>query len=219
MTGTPRFPWPQRTTAWASGLLLVTSVLLLLVAARVELPVTTTFIVPLDGPAVAMAAGAARAAAFIILATGVAGELGVTARSLVGRTALILWGTRDLVLLLLQLIPFTIGSASGGGYVALQLLFAVAALAAAIQVVRARVLSGPARWAILPIAVVDCFFAVVSDPPPSATDLALRIMLALSAWPTEFIHPVLTLLAAVAFLLWGRTEALKHRAQVIHDAW
>lgn len=221
MKGTPRFPWPQRTTARASALLLVSGFLLLLVAAQVELPITETFIVPLNGPVVAFAAAATRAAAFIILATGTAGELGVTAQSPAGRAALIAWGTRDLVFLLLAAIPFPVPleSALGQLFIAVQLLFAIAAIVAAIQVIRARVLSGAARWAFLPIAAIDCLFAAISNPLPFATGAALSVMLALSARPTEFLYPVLTLLAAIAFLLWGRTEAIKHRAQVIHDAW
>lgn len=219
MTGAPRSPWPQRTTARASALLLVSGLLLLLAAARIEVPITETLVVPLDGPIVLLAAAATRAAAFTVLAIGTVGEVGVTAGSVVGRAALIIWGARDLVLVLLSLMPSTIASALGGLTVALMLLFAAAAVAAVIQVVRARVLSGVARWVLLPIAVVDCFYAALATPLPIPTGAELPVVTAISVWPTEFVFPLLTLLAGVALLLWGRMEALKHRAQVVHNAW
>jgi len=214
-----RFPWPQRTTVLAGALLLVSGVLLLMVSVRLAVPVTNSFVIPLSGPVVSFAAAIVRVAAFVVAAFGVAGEVGIAGHSTIGRSALAVWGLRDLVFLTLALAPLTTTPVVASAGLALNLVFAIAALASAILVLRARVLWGAARWVWLLVAIIECAFVAVSDPLPFATDAALRLLLALAAWPLEYVEPVLTLAIAVSLLLWGRVEAVKHRARLVHDAW
>jgi hypothetical protein len=222
MRSAVRSPWPQRTTVVAGALLLICGVLLLLESARASLPVTEVHVIPLSGPVVALAAALTRAAAFLIAALGIAGEVGIVAGSTVGRVALVVWGAADLAWFLLDLVPSSDVAPDpvlGTVQFLLQLGFAAAGLVAAILIIRTRVLSGVARWVLLPVALVDCAFIALASPPPFAIHAALSVMVALDAVPSEYLPSLLTLLVAVSLLLWGRTEAVKHRAKVIHDAW
>lgn len=221
MAPADRFPWPQRTTVLAGGLLLLSGLLELLVRVRAGLPVTETFVIPLSGSIASFAAAVTRLAAFLVAALGVGGELGFAGRSRTGQVALVLWGARVLTFSLLSLIPIDDAASPAVGITGLvaQVLFVAAAVVSVVLVVRARVLTGFARWVLLPTAVVDVAFLALAYPPPFGTEVALSIMVSLAAWPSELVDPALTLLIAVTLLLWGRTEAVKHRAQVVHDAW
>lgn len=212
-------PWPQRTTITVGILLLVNGALLLLEATRPTLAITETFVVPLSGTIVSFLAATTRAAAFFLAAAGLHGELGFAARSRTGRTALVVWGLRDLTFLFFDALAVNGTPAAGPEFVGLllQALFPIAALTAAITIARARVLVGNVRWALLPLAIIEVLFSALFNLP--ATTFTQSIALTLASLPTEFIEPTLILLIAIALLTWGRTEALKHRARTIHDAW
>lgn len=214
-----RSPWPQWTTVVVGVLLLISGLLQAVVSTRMALPVTDSFIVPLAGGPVSFLAAITRAGAFLIAATGMRGELGLVAGSKPGRAALIIWGLRDLVFLLVVALPASGASPDVLVAVVPQLVVAVAGLVAAVSVVRARVLAGWARWVLVPLAVFEALLALVLDLPVLPTAFAETVALALTTWPTQFVEPVLMLAAAGALLSWGRLEAVKHRARIIHDAW
>lgn len=219
MAPTSRFPWPQRTTLTAGVLLLVSALLLLIVRSRAALPVTGTITIPLGGPVVAFAEAAVHGAAFLVAALGIAGEVGIAGGSRLGRTALVVWGVRDLVLAVLGSVAT--GSGPGASVLvvlgtALSVLFPAAAVVAAVVVVRAEVLSGLARWVLVPVAVLACASGSLSFLP---APVVLGVATALVAVPIELLDPVLTALVGIAFLLWSRMEAVKHRARTAYEAW
>jgi hypothetical protein len=217
MTPTNRFPWPQRTTFTAGLLFVVSGVLQLSNTAGFGLPITETFVISLSNPVLAFAAALAEAAAFVIAAIGIAGEIGIAGPAPWGRIALIVFGVRNVLFAALPVVPLDAPLGEAQGYICstVSLLFAVAGVVGAIAVVRARVLSGVARWVLLPVAVIECALVLAFSWPLLPVD----VVLAIPADPIRFTGPALTLLLAASLLLWGRFEAVKHRARVIRDAW
>jgi hypothetical protein len=208
----PRSPWPQSTTFWAGALLLAAGLLALLDAARAAVAVTEQFVVPLSGPGAGVAAAVLHAVALVVAAVGIGGEIGVAGARRWGRVALITTAVLTAALALeglpVQDVPPRPVLAA---ILVAHLLVLLGGLAAGLAVVRARVLSGPARWALLAAALLMVLLDAVGSTP-----LAIPPLL---TWPSEYLVPAATLLTGLAFLLWGRTEAVKHRARVIHDAW
>lgn len=208
----PRSPWPQRTTYWTGALLLAAGLLGLLDAGHAAVAVTEQFVVPLSGPGAAVGAAVLHAVALVVAALGIAGEIGVAGALRWGRVALLTTALLGAALALQGVLvqdvpPPPVSAAISLAY----LLVLVGGVAAGLAVVRARVLSGPARWALLATALLMVLLDAAGSTP-----LAIPLLL---TWPTEYLMPAATVLTGLAFLLWGRTEAVKHRARVIHDAW
>jgi hypothetical protein len=199
--------------------LLLCGALLLIQATHLTVPVTESLVIPLAGPVVALLAGLARATAFLLAATGVHRELGLAGRSKLGLTALVVWGLRDVTFLAIDALPVTgpLALVFQISAPTLQVLFAAAALTAAIAIARAHVLAGRVRWVLLPLATVEVLLGLLFNAP--ATPLTQSLALTLASLPAEYVEAGLILLIAIALLTWGRTEALKHNARTVHDAW
>ena len=209
--------WPQRTTFWAGICFVVAALLQVLVFTRFTVDVTRTFSLFIPNPVAMVLAAAVRAAGFVIAALGLRGEVGVVADSRLGKAALILFGVGDLVYAVETLFPLgTDGPPSPVLLVAntgLAVAVPVAALVAAVIVHRVAVLGGVARWILLPIAVLHLALLALELGP------FRDLFLALNRLPVEFVAPALLAALGVAYLLHGRGEAVKHRAQVINENW
>lgn len=210
--------WPQRTTLWAGVCFVVAALLEVLVAARFALPITSTVVLVIPDPVAAVLAAAVRAAGFGITALGFGGEVGVAADSRLGRAALILFGVGDLVQQAEILFPFGgVDSPASPVLISAGTAFAVvvpiAALVAAVIVHRVAVLGGVARWILLPIAVVELVLLALGFGLFGDLSAALNLL------PVEFLQPAMLAALGAAFLLHGRGEAVKHRAQVINENW
>lgn len=158
-----------------------------------------------------------------ILAFGMPGETGIVGPSLIGRTALFVFGAHRLVLDLASLldpVPVLATDSTGpdlpaalfGGYVSLgvSLLGAAAGVVAGVCVLRAGVLLGPARWLLLPAAVVQALvFALLLVPVQEVVLLVL---------PVNGLGFLLLVATGVAYALHGRAPALRRRLRQL-DAW
>jgi hypothetical protein len=214
----PRSPWPQRTTFWAGLCFVGAGLLQALVVVGFVLVSAGTLPVSVPSTALIVLAAVARAAGFVVAALGVRGEVGVVADSRLGAVALMLFGARDLVLVLLPLVEAAPVEQSVSPVVivvntAITALVPIAGLVAAVIVLRTRVLGGLAHWALLPVAIVGMLLVAVELAPFGD---AQRVLPAL---PLEFLEPVLMLVLGGAFLLHGRGEAVRYRAQVIEEHW
>jgi hypothetical protein len=210
--------WPQRTTFWAGVCFVVAAVLAVLVFTQFAVAVTKSFSLFIPNPIAMVLAAAVRAAGFVIAALGLGGEAGVVAGSRLGKAALILFGVGDLVYAVEDLFPF--GTAEGPpspvllvANTALAVAIPIAALVAALIVYRVAVLGGVARWILLPIAVVDLVLLALEFGP------FRDLLVALNLLPIEFLQPALLAALGAAYLVHGRGEAVKHRAQVINENW
>ncbi|HEY0260441.1 MAG TPA: hypothetical protein VGC18_11375 [Lacisediminihabitans sp.] len=138
-------------------------------------------------------------AAACILALGVGGEPGIAGASRIGRAALIVFGARDLVGLIVDAIPigpdaYPLAIAVTS---ALSVVFAVAALVAGVFVARAGILRGPARWALLVVAVCH---AIIAALMLSGT---IEVAWFLVAARADIVLPGLFLLLGVVYLSLG----------------
>lgn len=210
--------WPQRTTFWAGVCFVVAALLGVLVFTQFAIAITRTFSLFIPNPIAIVLAAAVRAAGFVIAAVGLRGEVGVAANSRLGKSALIVFGLGDLVWAVESLFPF--GTADGPpspvlivGNTALAVAVPIAALVAAVIVYRAAVLGGVARWILLPIAAVDLVMLALGFGPSRDLSVALNLL------PLEFLQPALLAALGAAYLIHGRGEAVKHRAQVINENW
>jgi hypothetical protein len=214
----PRSPWPQRTTAIAGACVTVAAIVTAAAVLDVGIPVTETFTFWLIGPFWNLLSAVLLAAAWVVLALGVGGEIGIVGTSRLGAAALIVWGARDVVVDLLGLLPWDPEAPGWGAMVivqvALQLLGAAGAVAAAVVVARTRVLTGWLRRLLAPVAVVEVLEVALSWLP--VTDVGATVAF---AWWLQVLLVVLLLAFGIGLLLHGRSEAVRHRAQLIKDAW
>ncbi len=136
----------------------------------------------------------------VILAFGLPREPGIVGTSPIGKSALIVFGARNLVFLIDGAIPFGPDVSPGAIYLnsALSVLFAIAALVAAAFVARAKAVSGLARWVL---ALVAVSYAVIT-----ALTLFSMVEIAqfLAAVRVDIVLPVLFIVVGVVFLFQGR---------------
>lgn len=210
--------WPQRTTFWAGLCFLAAVLVQVLVLSEFALAVTKTFSLFIPNPIGIVLASALRAAGFVVAALGIGGEAGVAADSRLGRAALILFGVGDLAYAVEGLLPLDPGDGPVspvlvGVNTGLLVLLPVAALVAAVVVYRVAVLGGVARWILLPIAAVELVLLALQ------LGLFHDLFVALNLLHVEYLQPALLLALGAAYLIHGRGEAVKHRAQVINENW
>ena len=208
-------PSALRTTTWAGALLAVAAAGPLISAEVGVIPLDHGAALPLNGTVPTVLWGFAQLAAFAVIALGMPQLVG---GSRVGRIALLVLGARDLGLLLVGLLlpdepvepawPVVVDGA------AWLLLLAAGAVAAA-AVLRTRVLPAPARVAVVAVAVLEAAMFLLSFIPLPLPAEAY-ILLAEPVWA---LQQLLLLLLGLALLLHGRRDALRHRWQVIRDAW
>ncbi|MDF2442855.1 MAG: hypothetical protein JWR01_1058 [Subtercola sp.] len=165
------------------------------------------------------------AVALGILAFGVPGESGIVGDSGVGRVALFVFGIHELVLGIAGAVtpmstdPAAAVAAAGtpaaifGGWVFLSvgILGLVAAVVAAVAIVRAGILHGPARWALLPVPVAWAVgLALLFVPVQEVALVGVRFSTA--------VFPLLALVGA-AYALHGRWPAIRARLRILNEKW
>jgi hypothetical protein len=201
MTSSESTPTRSPSTALVGGTALVAAGLLQLFSeVRFVIPATQEAILPLWTLAGWIVAAALLLWASVRLAQGRRGEVGIVGRPPIARSALIVSGGSSVLLTALAALALVSGSAStspsAGAIEAEQVVVLAATAASAVFVSRARVLAGIARWAFVPIAVVDAV-SVVLHP--------------VAAWGVAWlacafvVRPAVVVVAGVA-LLWAGTS-------------
>jgi hypothetical protein len=212
-------PWPQRTTVWAGACLLISGLLALLQALDPSIAIVPSVPLAIPAPVLQVSSAIVRAAGFLIAAFGVRGEIGITGGSTLGTAALVVYGARDVLFVVSgwaaadgTAIPFWVGVVVTGFVV----VAALAALVAGVVVFRAHVLGGIGRGALLVVGVVEVVLAVPQSIPLQAMSLLLL------AAHLELVLPgllVVLVVLGLSYLLFGRVEAVKHRVDLIKEAW
>lgn len=133
-----------------------------------------------------------------ILAVGIAKEPGIAGDSTVGKIALILFGGRNLVLIISGPFVFQLSVQSSAIFVGstLQILFTVSGLMAAVCVWRAGVVPRPSRIVFLVVVLLFAFTSTFAILP-------------LSAPPPLWITSNIVQLVAIAVILLGLTFILQ----------
>lgn len=139
----------------------------------------------------------------VVLAFGLFHEPGIVGASWIGKTALVVFGARNLVFLIFGAIPFgpDVSPAAIFLNTGLSVVFAIAAIIAAVSVVLARELSGPARWVLAVVAL--CYVVITSLTLSSVIEIAQF----LGAVRVDIVLPALFLMLGVVYLLQGRISA------------
>jgi hypothetical protein len=195
------------TTRWGGVGLAAAGVLLLAVGIAIGVPLSDAVLVALNGASVAVIAQLVQLAAAIVLAVGVHGEGGVVGRSGIGRTALIVFGAQGVAYRLLGVVQG--GAADGVPLVlvlstAWQLAVIAAVVLAAIAVLRARVLHGPARWALVLVAAVHVVFVALQYVPSGSVVTALEVLGGL-------VQPALLIVTGVVYAVSGTSTRAEGR--------
>lgn len=154
--------------------------------------------VPLWGVGWSIAASALLLLAFALLAARLPDVAGHSA----GRVLLIVWaagplGSGLITGLLGTGVPSAIGVAVG---TTLQVGLPLAGLLASALVVRARVLSRPARWSLLATTVLQVVEMVVLLAAPSLFVLVFLLI------PSSYLEPALLLVCGVALVAYGSSR-------------
>ncbi|RFA15321.1 hypothetical protein B7R21_04710 [Subtercola boreus] len=160
-----------------------------------------------------------------ILAFGVPGERSIVGDSGVGRVALFVFGIHELVLGIASIVtpvvsdPSAVLASAGtpaaifGGWVfqSVGILGLVASAVAAVAIVRAGILHGPARWMLLPVPVVWAVgMALLFVPVQEVALVGVRFSTA--------VFPLLALVGA-AYALHGRWPAIRAWLRVVNEKW
>jgi hypothetical protein len=214
------FGLPVRTaTAWGGLLVTVSGTLILLCMIQTVVPLTPKYsfpffsVVPVVTSAILLLVGAT------ILAFGSGWGSGIAGRSTVGRTALTIFGASWLVYDICGM-PVLLGAVMPHGVVAdfifgpgLQLIFAAAAMVAAVSISRARVLHGFARWALLLVAVCDAVLGSLSLIP--SLDLTLDFVI----WHTALLNPTGLIILGLSYMLSGRKAQARAWLRTVNERW
>lgn len=210
-----RSTWPQHTTVLAGGCLIVSAVALLSDALRPSVEVLAGMSVPLYGTAVTVSAHVVLLIAFTVMAFGVGHEVGLAGMSWRGRAYLLAWGFSALVTDLFLSGPWEVQSFPLWAAVlqVLQLGFGVVGLLSAHSVYRTRILSGLGRWVLIPLAALQ-FALVVGRNIAAPVSASVRIFQSL-----YIVELLVVLFIGLVFLLFGRIEAVRYRADTIRENW
>ncbi|MDH2442414.1 hypothetical protein QDR37_00490 [Amnibacterium sp. CER49] len=147
-----------------------------------------------------------------VLAFGLQREHGITGDTSLGRPALVLLLGGDLMLdLLARLLPD--GQAAPAVMAGALVLVAAAGVVGAVDVARAGVLRGVARFALLPVAAVGALLAVPQSVPLDGMDVG---PLMLSSGPVRLL---LLLIAGVLIAVHGRVAGLVRAARLARRKW
>jgi hypothetical protein len=208
---------PRSTTLWAGSGVVIVGALALFSALRVVLPLTQQISVPLFGHVATIVSALVLLAAMGILAFGVRGESGIVGRSAIGKGALLAFGIGALLLTFLDLVPVDQRSPGLAVVITLvvsaQVLCVGAAVVASIVIARAGILRGFARWAFVIVAASYLVLTGLSFVP------MIEVAYALAALQTALLRPASLILLGLAYVLQGRSDAIRHRLQVINAKW
>jgi hypothetical protein len=182
---------------------------------RISLALTKETIIPLHGLGIIVSQHAILLIAFVVLALGSRGEVGVAGQGVLSGSLLIAWGSLPLAIDILTAWPWSISSAPilAGFGLTLQVLLVFVALTSAAIIARAKVLNKSGRFTLLFLAVAQVLQVAVQVVSPLVGNVA---SLALMAYATV---PLMFLAAGVALLLFGRVEGLRYRAQLVRENW
>lgn len=206
---------PRLTTLWGGAGIVVASLLSLLAFFRFSFPLTHDYFLVFSAPIPAAVSAVILLVAIGILAFGIPGESGIVGHSVVGKVALLVFGIRDPVRLLVSSLSkgrsIDAIVAVGRFEFAFEFVVLAAIVVAAVVVVRADVLHGFARWALVPVAVCDVIIMGLSFIPvlalvPVANGVGLLRLVSLVA-------------LGIGYLLEGRSAAIRHRLQIINERW
>lgn len=208
-------PSALRTSTWAGALLAAAAAGPVISAEVGVIPLDHGAALPLNGTVPTVLWGLVRLAAFAVIAVGMPQVVG---GSRIGRIALLVLGARDLGLLLVGLVlpdepveppwPVLVNGAAW-------LLLLAAGVVTAAAVLRARVVPAPLRVAAVAVVALEAAMFILSFIPLPLPAEAYILL----AEPVWVLQQLLLLVLGLALLVHGRREALRHRWQVIRDAW
>jgi hypothetical protein len=208
--GTTKFVRPSRTTLWGGcGIALSTTYPLSL-----ALPLMSSSAY-FGSPLLGLFSSAVFAISLGILAFGTPPEQGVVGASVLGKAALFAYGMHQFILDLSNALSSNLSwtALTVESNVALVIVAGglAASLVAALTIVRAGVLHGVARWALIPVSLAAI----------AATTLGLIPVqeVAFIADQTEVVSTLLLLATGIAYALHGRIPAVKRRLQLINMKW
>jgi hypothetical protein len=185
-----------------------------LASLRFVLPLMTQYSLLFGSFIPVLVAAVVLLASMCVLAFGFPGEQGIVGRSILGRTGLVVFGLSWLVFNIDGTItPFGVGVTSSDINSVLSVLFAAAAMIGAISIVRAGVLSGFARWALLIVAICDAAVTALMLVPDAP------LVLALATWQVGLLIPLTLIAAGLSYLLQGRSATISQRVHTVNDAW
>ncbi len=156
-------------------------------------------------------------AAMGVLAFGIRGETSIVGSSIVGKVALVIFGARNLVYVLLDKLPFNVAVLPVMTYMSSAFtLFVVVALAvAAALVVRAGVLHGFARWVLLVVAI--CYTIVTSLTFVPLVEVGYVLSgFDLGWW---LIVPESLLVLGITYVFHGQSATVRHWMRTIYEKW
>ena len=142
-------------------------------------------------------------AAAVILALGIFREPGIVGVSPIGKIALVVFGARNLVFLIVGAIPYGPDGFPAAIFLnaGLSVIFAIAAIVAAVFVARARVLSGLARWVLAVVAICYAVITALMLFP------VIEIAQFLAAVRVDIVLPVSFVVLGVVYLFQRRIAA------------
>lgn len=208
---------PRRTTLVGGAGVAVAAVPWLLADLGVTAPVTAETSIVFSAFIPRLISAALLAVALIILAVGVRGESGIAGRSVVGKVALIVFGSSSLLFILTGVFTQDL-TEDGASFlrstsIIPPVIIVVAVVVAAVAVVRADLLHGFARWALVVVATGWAILAVLFSIPSAEFVYALVVARA------DVLHPLLLILLGLTYALQGQSAAIRRRAQIINENW
>jgi len=159
-------------------------------------------------------AGIITCAAGIILAIGIRGEPGIAGSSRIGAAAIIIFGSRNLAIVVASFVagstPAVSASAGVAGVIStvLTIIIAASTVAAGIAVSRAGILHGLGRWTLF--ALGCCYLVMV---------IFQFVSIQVVGTATGYLSDVLVVLTGLSYVFHGRAAAVRARAHTINEHW
>jgi hypothetical protein len=204
------------TTLWGGGGIIVAALLTVLAAFHVGVPLTDSDSLVFSSTIPQLTSSVVLLVAFGVLAFGVRGESGIAARSIVGKSSLLVFAAGNVVFQLIALLTndlsFDALVAVGSVEFVLSVIFVGAGVVAALVIMRAGVLHGFARWALLIVVVWQAIVMVLWSIP------VVEFGLFLVPW-VSFVEPALLLALGIGYLLQGQSAAIQRRVRIINEHW
>lgn len=210
---------PNVTTLCAGGGIIVVSLIWFFAYFGLAIPITDEYILLFTAEIPQRISSIILLLAMGILAFGIRGEPGIVGRSVIGKIALLVFGlgTDAVVPALVGVLARNLSqnTLTIEGYFELNFAYGLIIIAsgvvAAIVVVRANILHGFARWALVPVVVCYGFAMGLSWIP--------ELEAVYVAAGTELLRPASLIVLGFTYLLQGQSAAIHHRLQIINEKW